>query len=310
VEYIFEKFTSHKFRSTGLLPEIEKNIRTCLQEKIKQNKPIIFAIPTGGYKKRQWAMAPFIDWAEVFNVIQMAEYAAHVLAVYPPGVSFEYVSNEIDMELLGNYTREELKSYTLSFQEMLDYIKKYLPGNLNIIYREMRDQFIRGEYEECLNKALPDLEHLSREWDQLSEDDQQKHIEKSGRNYKFSEDQMKLSDKEKYEILKKTSLLHDMYVRPIWLSFMAKKNYIRNDNKIPVSFYHSNWGIHLKSSPSSTVQFWVGKGVLFKKSEEYLMSILTSLQFKSLKSRISLEKVDIFPKKLSNLKEITVIGDV
>lgn len=91
---------------------------------------------------------------------------------------------------------------------------------------------------------------------------------------------------------------------------MAKKNYIRNDNKIPVAFYHSNWGIHLKSSPSSTVQFWVGKGVLYKKLDSYLMSILTSLQFEKIKNQSSEEKVSIFPKELPNLQKISVIGDV
>lgn len=305
--YIFRKLTSRQFRSSSLTPEIGKRMEESIKARVRENRPIAFSVPTGGNKKRQWKEAPFVDWSEVFNVVFMAQYVAAVLAVYKPGVEMEYVSNEIDMELLGNYSRGELKAYTDSFQEMLRFLKKYLPRNLSISFREMRDEFAVGEYEECLKAAKPDLDELYREFEKKPIEGQEKQIEKARRNYKFSPQENGLPEKEKTDILIRTALIHDMYVKPIWLGFMAKKNYLRNDNKMPVAFYHCGWGIHLKSSPGSTAQFWVGKGVVVEEQDGYRQSILTTEQYKGVKDRCAEAEVSIFPESLVNLRQVTVV---
>lgn len=305
-EYFYRRIASRKYRSSSIPKEIEKIIRDNISAKFSAQKPIVFAIPIGGYKKRQWDSSPYIDWAEVFNVWLLAEYASQITAAYKPGVEVEYVSNEIDMELLGNYSRQELRAYSESFQEILEFLNKVFPANFKVVFREMRDQFKPGEYDRCLEKARPDLNRLYKEFDALPKEEREKRIQKAARNYKFSSKEESLSENEKYEILKRTLLLHDMYVNPIWLSFLSKKNYIRNENKIPISFYHSNWGIHLKSSPASTAQFWAGKGLLIEKGNTFLPAIFTSSQYEKVKDKILVKKVDLFPNSLKNLKSIPI----
>ncbi|MBU1110594.1 hypothetical protein KKB83_03180 [Patescibacteria group bacterium] len=291
-ECIFEKITARKFRRSSMPPELKQNIRNSIGVKVNKSEPITFAVPIGGYKKRELACAPYVDWSEFFTLAYMYKFAAPILAVYAPGVAIEYVSNEIDMEILGNYTREELKAYTDTFKQLLSYFKKSFPVNFKIIYREMREQFAPGEYVECLEEARPDLDSLLKKWNELSKNEQKSKIAKAERNYKFSSDEEKLSDNEKYEILKRITLTHDMYVNPIWLGFLSKKNYIRNDNKIPISYYHGNWGLHLGSCSASTVQFWVGTGVLEQRGERIIPQILSYKQLQAVKDKIHPESVD------------------
>jgi len=273
--YIWNKLTSRKFRKSQIHPDLLPQIQQKLADQIKQNKQIILAIPIGGYKKRELESAPFINWAEVFNLLFMMKLASPVLKVYKPGVEIEYISREIYMKMLGNYEREELRKYTESFQLLIENVKKYFPFNFHAEYREVREHFSEGEFEERIKNTQGDIDKLYEQWDKLPQEVQDQKINKAKRNYLFKGEELNLSEKEKYEILKKSVIMHDLPTK----SILCDKDYIFNDNKIPVGYYPNPWGIHYGSCDSSSVQFWVGNGVLEVQEDKISQKILSIKQY-------------------------------
>lgn len=71
--FISQKLLSKRFRKQKLHPDTINEITSKLTEKIKENKPVYFTIPFGGYKHYWNPSHPTPDWAEVFSLKFLTE---------------------------------------------------------------------------------------------------------------------------------------------------------------------------------------------------------------------------------------------
>ena len=62
--------------------DLLRKLRACVREQA----PICFAVPFGGYKGWQVPGAPHLNWAEVMWLDYLAAYASRLAALHPPGV--------------------------------------------------------------------------------------------------------------------------------------------------------------------------------------------------------------------------------
>ena len=94
-DFIFAKVSSKKFRKWKLPEETVTQIKQAIKINVKNNTPIKFTFPFGGYKLWSMPSAPEVDWAEFFMIAYYHQYLAPIAAVYKPGVHFRFSSDDV-----------------------------------------------------------------------------------------------------------------------------------------------------------------------------------------------------------------------
>ena len=289
-KYIFNKLTSAKFRGSVLPEELKQKIIGKIKNSVKTGQPIHVSVPFGGYKKWQLPTYPEPDWSEIFNLVQLRDYLTPISKSYKPGVILEYFSDEIFVSKMDNYPQKDLDTYNSRFSGLITWFSSYLPVGMSIKFSKIRDQISQDEIFKRFDKSLVILKN---KWPTLPKSEQDRRIAKAKRNYKGEGD---------YATYLNSTLIHDAFIFGDWDEGIP---WAFAEDMIPVGFrYTGAWGIHLKSSRSSTVQFWIGMGVLRQDQDTFIPSILTYNQYLELEPKIKYEKVDI---RLSNFKNFTQI---
>lgn len=290
-KYIYRKVTSTKFRASALPQVLDEKIKRIISESVRDSKPIHFSVPFGGYKKWQLPTYPLPDWAEVFNLVLMRDYLSPIAAAYKPGVILEYFSDEIFVARMNNYPQEDLDKYNEAFTELVHNFQQYCPANMQLKSSKIRDQISQ---EELMKRFDKEIAKLRSQWDKLPKEEREYRLKKSERNYKA--DLSKLPKKEKLAKLLESTLVHDAFIfGDEWEEGVP---WAFAPHMIPIGFrYTRTWGIHLRSSRSSTVQFWIGIGVLKKKGDEFVPGILTYGQ--------CLDKPDMF-----KVSEVSILNEL
>lgn len=299
-KYIFNKLNSSKYKASSMSEALEQKVKDKIQKSVKQKKPIHITVPFGGYKKWQLPTYPYPDWSEVFYLALLRDYLSPIVAGYDNGVLLEFFSDEIFVSRMNNISQKDLDEYNEQFSEIVKWFSNYLPSNFEIKSSKIRD-FI--SQEEILKRFEKDINKFREEWSGLPEKERNFRLKKSERNYKG--DLSKLSKPEKDKILLESTLVHDAFIFGDW------------DKDTPWAFgelmialgnrYTGSWGIHVKSTRSSTNQFWVGVGVLKGKNGDFIPSSLTYNQYIELQPKLKEERVDLFPKEFKNLRSAFVI---
>ncbi|MEI7604056.1 MAG: hypothetical protein WCJ19_03490 [bacterium] len=297
-KYVIDKLNLSKYRSTSIPYELLQKITNIVNNSIKNSKPIHVTVPFGGFKKWQLMPAPNPDWSEILNFIFLREYLLPICTVYKPGIILDYFSDEVFVSRMNNYSQEDLDNYNNKFQDILKYFKNFVPYNFKIKYSYIRDEISQVE---IMKRFEEDIPKLKLEWNKLSDKDKKDSLQKTERNYKC--DYSKISEQEKYEKIFDSCMVHEAFVNGKWDHDIP---WAFAEDMIPLGFvYTKKWGIHLKSSVSSTVQFWVGVGALKFVENSIIPTILTYEQFKTLKPE--LVKINIFSADMDYLNKILVI---
>ena len=195
--------------------------------------------------------------------------------------------------------QSELDQYNNEFNLAVAYIQQFTPPNVALRYTKIRDEISQ---KEILLRFDNGITQLKKEWESLPTEEQEKRLLKSGRNLKL--DTTKFTKKELREKYFESTMVHDAFIFTEWENGIAWA--FRND-MIPIKFRYTNkWGLHLKSSPASTVQFWVGYGVLEKRNGKYLPNILTYNQYLEVRSKLKDEPCEIF-KGFLQLSKIPIL---
>jgi len=140
-EAIFAKVMSKKFRKLKADEETIKVTRRAIHTAVSTGQPVIISFLFGGYKLWRFDEAPEIDWAEIFAVTYFVRWLKTIAAVYPPGVTLDFYSEDIAVETLNNIARNETERYSQTFKAMLDWIRPYVPQNVNLSYRRYGDEY-------------------------------------------------------------------------------------------------------------------------------------------------------------------------
>jgi len=299
-KYIFNKLNSSNYKATSMPEVLEKRVKEKILKSVEQKKPIHITVPFGGYKKWQLPTYPYPDWSEVFYMILLRDYLSPISGIYEHGVLLEFFSDEIFVSRMNNIPQRDLDEYNDQFSKIVEWFSNYLPKNFEIKSSKIRE-FI--SQEEILKRFDKDIEKLKKKWASLPKKEREFRLNKSERNYKG--DLSKLPKEEKNRILLESTLVHDAFIFGDW------------DKDTPWAFdelmiaignrYTGSWGIHIKSTKSSTNQFWVGIGVLKEKNGDFIPSSLTYNQYIELQPKLKEERVDLFPKEFKNLRSAFVI---
>lgn len=298
-EYILRKLMTQRFRTKAISCILMDEIVRKVTKSVKNGKPIYLTVPFGGYKLWKYPTFPNLDWAEVFNIIQLRNYLAPIVAVYRPGVVLEYWSDEIMVSRTNNYPQTDLDRYNGQFSDLIAWWRGYLPENFQVRYSKIRDQI---SYDEYWRRMKADLKKVEGDWENLSEEIKNVRMKKSERNYHGN-----LNEKNKEVLLKDGALCHDAFIFGDWKKDIP---WAFDDHMIALGFrYTGDWGIPVKSSQSSVCQFWVGIGVLKKREDRYVKSILTHSQWEKVCDQVKYCDVGLFPTEFKSLQKIPVLKE-
>ena len=61
-DFMYKSIMSKKFRKFSVTPEYQEHIKKVINESVKDNLPIKFSFPFGGYKLWRFEETPEVDW--------------------------------------------------------------------------------------------------------------------------------------------------------------------------------------------------------------------------------------------------------
>lgn len=300
-EYIYNKVVSKKFRKWSINEDTKKRVRKAIAINVQKKQPIQFTLPFGGYKIWRLPSAPEVDWAEFFSFCHYAQYLAQITSVYELGATLFFSSDDVIVEQMDNFPKEDTEAYAASFQALLDFFKPHLPKNLSMKFVRVADMYPdKLEYKRELAEKINETKKTYKTLDPVRLAKKEK---TSAFNIRWqgARDLTSLSGKEKEAMIKLGPILHDGYC-----ALSKRKAFVRGEDKI-VIFPSApiNNGIAIGSNKNSIVKFWTGYGVI--QGREILLSdrILSPEQLNGLRNEeYKTIKVDLVP--LKNFGEIMV----
>jgi hypothetical protein len=85
-ESLLALITARPWRRSSVDPDTAADLSRKVNRALREDKPIEFSLPFGGYRGWQLPSYPNLDWAEVFWVRHLHGYAQRIARVHPPGV--------------------------------------------------------------------------------------------------------------------------------------------------------------------------------------------------------------------------------
>ena len=281
-DFICKTIMSKKFRKFSLIPEYIEHIKLVVDESIENNLPIKFSFPFGGYKLWRLEETPEVDWAELFTFMYYAKWLKPIAQTYKPGVVFDFASDDMIIERMNNIPKKDTEEYRRSFEDLVKFLEKYIPGNIKFTFTPISSLYTPEEFE----KDLADkIEKKKKEFGGLPVlgDKERRMVELN----------VKLNPKQDDDLLwkEKIELLHQSYY-----AVDKRRPYNRAKDKILVFPTSVKDGkvIAAGTTKTSVAKFWVGIGILKNNDNNYIEYILSP-------SQIENEKVISVPILIDNL---------
>lgn len=292
-DFIFKTIMSKKFRKFSVIPEYQEHIKKVISESIKDNLPIKFSFPFGGYKLWRFEETPEVDWAELFTLMYYAKWLKPICEAYEPGILFDFSSDDIIVERMNNIPKKDTEQYRKSFTDVVNFLGKYIPTNMKFTFTPISSFYTQEEFEIDLADKI---EKQKQEFGGLPVLDDKKR-EMVELNVKLNEGQ----DKDPLW-REKVELIHQAYY-----TVDKRRPYNRASDKILAFPYPLKDGksIAMGTTKTSVAKFWVGVGALKKKDDGFIEYVLSPSQVETTKSTfepISIE--DLSGKNFSKLRII------
>ncbi|MFA6325135.1 MAG: hypothetical protein WCX46_02820 [Candidatus Paceibacterota bacterium] len=272
VNFIFKALMSKRFRKFSMTLEYQEHIKKVINESIKDNLPIKFSFPFGGYKLWRLEETPEVDWAELFTLMYYSKWLKPICEVYKPGIIFDFASDDMIVERMNNIPKKDTQQYRESFIDLIKFLEKYIPNNLKFTFTPVSSFYNEEEFE----KDLADkIEKKGKEFGGLPVlDDKKRGMVEL--NVKLNPDQ----DKDPLW-REKVELMHQSYY-----AVDKRRPYNRAPNKILAFTYPLKDGrsISVGTTKTSVAKFWVGVGALKKREDKFIEYILSPSQIEATKS--------------------------
>lgn len=297
VEYIFQKIDRKKFRRKKLGNESKLAIRNKITLSVKQQIPIHFTVPFGGYKHFWNPSHPGPDWAELFNFRYLTEYVLPILQAYKPGVIIEYISEDLILPRMNNYPPESIEKYIETFKKILHWYQQYVPSNLEFRFFRVSDKCNKNTLISEVESLLPER---TAAFAKLSDEKNENELKRSVRSVYWNGDKdlTQLSEDQKLKRIIESRIIelayYDTEAKPEYLG-----NYLGEDNHICICF---SFGLSsdnafddltLGSSYASIVDYWIGRGVLEVSNTTYIPRIISHKQYDATKNTFTVINVDL-----------------
>lgn len=295
------------FRKAEVAESTRQDIRKKVLMSVKEARPLHFVILFGGYKHFWNSSYPEVDWAELFNLNFMSELFAPILEMHKTGVILDYGSEDIIITMMDNYPKTALDRYAESFSELLKLYLKHCPSNFKINYVRTGKMYdsekLKAKVKERLPQKLKDFESLTKE-------EQEKHLHRSYHSvlWKGEEDWTTLSEKDRKNRIVESKVIEDTFYE-VEAGFLG--DYFTGDNRVPLVL---SWGLSdenidhwltLGSTHASTVDFWIGRGILEDRGDgHFVQRVLSQKQYDAVKTK--LRTIETAFMQARNLKSIEV----
>jgi len=255
---IFKLLKTKKFRKYSASDSLLKRIQEAIAYNVSKDEPINITFLQGGYKLWRLEESPEADWAELFALMYYATWVKPILSFYKPGVVFDFYIDDLIMEKISNYRRDEIISYQYSFQKVMDFIMSYCSGNLRYRMTTVSSRF--SDENDFWNK----LNIAAEKWEKPE-------------NLMLNESIIKMIDLnyrpisgEKMGVLWREELMriHDAH------SAMEDRLKYREENgkilAMPCHHSGSDTRLFVGSTKDSIVKYWTGVGALKMKGEQFI----------------------------------------
>jgi len=293
VNLIFKLLMSKKFRKYSPGSQYSEHILSVIKNNVSNNEPIKINLVFGAYKLWRLEESPEVDWAELFSLIYYTNWLKLVCAIYKPGVWFDFFSDDVIVERMNNIPAKDIQKYLQSFRKLLEFIKPYIPQNLNFTLNRVADQYEnQEEFEKDLASSIEKFKKELNDKMPLLTPQQIATIEL---NVKLNPDQAK--DPNWRE---KVFIIHEGYAR-----ISKRRPYYRTSDKIMIALTPIVNSLAVGTTKTSVVKYWVGVGVLEKRGNSFIENILS---FKQLEARKPIkEEITIEGLNGRNFKQIRII---
>lgn len=294
IEYeIFNLLKTRKFRKHRASESLLKHIKEAIAYNVAKSEPINITFLQGCYKLWRLEEAPEADWAELFALIYYGFWVKSILAIYKPGVVFDFYVDDLIMEKISNYRRDEIDSYKKSFQKVIDFVMSYCPNNLYFKITTVSSRFF--DENDFWNKLEISVEKWKKP-ENLRLD--KKIIDMIELNYRPSPNE-KLDGLWKEEIMR----IHDSHS-----NLKERLMYREESGKILAMPHHFRGGdkrLFIGSTKDSIIKYWIGVGALRKNGIQFIPTVLSPSQLG--KSNFSIQDVKIRGLDGKNFQKIRVL---
>lgn len=283
-ELLMRRLTSAKFRKSSLNEDAKTQLASAVKLNVSKNEPLKLTYPFGGYKSWRTEGFPNADLAEFFTMSYVARFAKYLAEVYEPGVIVQFTSDDVIIEKIDNYRKEDLDAYSKTFVEIMNLFKSHLPSNVKLEFRRVvPDLYTPEEYQIDLEEAVEEFN---------SKDEPLTNFSPAGFEFNFllngKEDFTKLSEEERLELFKSLEPYSSAY-----LSIPKRRAFNRGEDKIVIFSAKIPNAIDIGSTASSKAKFWAGTGVVEVSEEKLVDRILSPKQFDATKDELGTEEVEI-----------------
>ena len=237
-----------------------------------EQRPLHLVLCFGGYKHYWNPAHPLVDFAELLNLSFMAEYLAPVLSAHAPGVRIDYSSGDLALKLIDNYPPDASDRYAESFRALLRRFveRSGVPDNLDIrLFRPQEEEpYASNGYRDRLFARIEELTGpITASWSSLDESQLDTKLKRTRRSIMWDGDEnmTDLDEIRQEAALRRSKIVNECYYAA---DFELRGDYFDGGNHIPVV---QSWGLcdenigewlTLASTKASTVDFWIGRGVL------------------------------------------------
>jgi hypothetical protein len=263
---------SKKFRKYSMTDEEIEKVKKAVHICVSENKPIETVFSFGGYKLWRLGEAPEADFSELFALMYFSKWLKPICEIYKPGVHLDCFSDDAFLPIINNIPESETAKYRKSFNDLVLFLKEYVPQNLDITLTRVFDQYeskadFLADFDKCkkelsknLAGKLPELTERRKATVEL--------------NVKPTPEQLKDELWREKILLDHDALMAVSRRRP-YVKMPDKINFIIGDDG-------RNGRMTTGSTKNSIMKFWVGVGVLKPKGDTYEMTILSPKQLEKL----------------------------
>lgn len=294
------------FRKTKIYEQNKQDITKKALISIKEDIPMHFVILFGGYKHFWNESYPEVDWAELFNLNFMSELLAPILQVHKPGIVLDYASEDLIITMMDNYPRSSLDRYADSFGKLIEFYTRCCPPNFKINYVRTGEKYDFEKLKSIVKEKLP---QKINDFNKLTQEERERHLHRSPRSimWKGEEDWTQLDEKEREIKIMKSKITEDTFYE-VEAGFLG--DYFTGYNRITIVL---SWGLTeenvdhwltVGSTHASTVDFWIGRGMLEERDDRYIPRVVSHKQYDEIKPRLKRVEIGLVP--LKNLEEIEV----
>lgn len=262
-------------------PERRLSIERKIRRSIAEDRPLGLVVPFGGYKHFWNPSAPLVDWAEVFHLEFMIQHLTPLTSVIPAGVRIEYVSEDFIVPLMDNYLPADLDRYSESFRALVVRYQPVLPAGLVIEYWRLSERYDTATITDVILNAMP---ARLAEFASLDGDARAIELRRSARsvNWHGWSDLASLDPSEREDRVVYARVMEKTFSD---LGFLPEHvgGYYEADLRSCAVF---SWGtsldnavkqfLTLHSAPGSTVDHWIGRGVVIPTRDERLRTTIVS----------------------------------